>query len=107
MTLNEKIVMLTSLLSNDPVVPSQEVLTVYLQIAEQEILAWRYSYGTAPDSLPAEFEMTQIYAVLAGLTNAGAEGETNHSENGITRTFRHDSMLAYIHANVRPVCKVV
>ncbi len=107
MTINEKLAMLTSLLSNDPVIPSNEQLTVYLQLAEQEILAWRYSYGTAPAELPSEFEVTQIYAVLAGLSYSGAEGETNHSENGITRTFRHDSMLTYIHANVRPICKVV
>ena len=107
MTLNEKLVLLSSLLANDPVVPSQELLTAYLQLAEQEILAWRYSYGTAPSELPSEFEVTQIYAVLAGLSYSGAEGETNHSENGITRTFRHDSMLTYIHANVRPICKVV
>jgi hypothetical protein len=107
MTLNEKLVLLSSLLANDPVVPSQELLTAYLKMAEQEILSWRYSYGTAPTEVPAEFEITQIYAVLAGLSNAGAEGETNHSENGISRTFRYDSMLAYIHANVRPICKVV
>ena len=107
MTTAEKVTMLASLLSNDPVVPTNEMLTVYLQIAEKEILAWRYSYGDAPAEVPAEFEMVQVYAVLAGLTTSGAEGEVAHSENGISRTFRHDSMIAYIHANVRPICKVV
>lgn len=108
MTIGDKVAMLTSLLAQDPVVPSTETLTVYLELAGKEILSWRYSYGgTIPDEVPAEFEVTQIYAVLAGLTNSGAEGETQHSENGIVRTFKRDSMLAYIRANVRPICKVV
>ena len=108
MTLNEKLTLLLSLMENDPVKPSQDVLTAYLAMAKQEILAWRYSYGeTMPDEVPAEYEITQIYAVLAGFTTSGVEGETSHTENGITRAFRYDSMLAYIHANVRPICKVV
>lgn len=104
---SEKLTMLRTLISGDEVVPDEDTLTTYLKIAAKEIMSWRYSYGTAPEELPEEFDMTQIYAVLAGLTTSGAEGETSHSENGINRVFRHVDMLAYIRANVRPLCKVV
>lgn len=109
MTDVDKASMLATLLKNDVEKPDSETLHVYLDIAKHEILNWRYSLGSSaiPEELPAEYEMTQIYAVLAGLTTSGAEGETAHSENGISRTFKHADMLAYIRANVRPLCKVV
>lgn len=110
MTQTQKVEMLRTLLSNDDAAPDDDVLAAYLNVAESEILSWRYSFSTdndVPQSCPPEYEMTQIHAVLAGLTTSGGEGETAHSENGISRTFRYPDMMAYVRANVRPICKVV
>ena len=109
MTDQDKLGMLTSLIKGDVVQPDAETLAAYLQIAKQEIIGWRYSYNPSADvtEVPAEYEMTQVFAVLAGLTTSGAEGETAHSENGISRTFKHADMIAYIRAHVPPLCKVV
>lgn len=108
MTTGEKLDVLKSLLQNDLTIPTDEMLLVYLKLSQQEILSWRYGYlKNIPETVPVEFETTQIYAVLAGLSNSGSEGESSHSENGIVRQFKRDSMLAYIRANVRPICKVV
>ncbi len=109
MTNMEKVAMLTSLVKGDVVPPDEETLTAYLNIAEQEIISWRYSLSNVSGvtAVPPEYEMTQVFAVLAGLTTSGAEGETAHSENGISRTFKHADMIAYIRAHVPPMCKVV
>ena len=110
MTQTQKVETLRALLSNDETAPDDDVLAVYLSVAEHEILSWRYSFSedvTVPQCCPPEYEMTQIYAVLAGLTTSGGEGETAHSENGISRTFRYPDMMSYVRANVRPICKVV
>ena len=84
------------------------LLTTYLTIAKQEILSWRYAYSEeAPSVVPAEFEITQIYAVIAGFSQRGAENEGNHNENGISRTFHYTDMLDYVRANVPALVRVV
>lgn len=105
MTRDEKLEMLTLLLDADDA--AAEKLDAYLQIAGKEILAWRYSYAARmPDEVPEEYEMTQIQAVMAGFNMSGAENQTQHSENGITRSFRYADMLAYIRSHVIPFAGV-
>lgn len=111
MSNDEKLAMLMSLLGA-PVCGSssnfEETLKAYLTAAEKEILAWRYSYSAqSVDSVPPEYEMTQIYAVIAGYSQSGAEGQMTHSENGIARTFKYPDMIRYIRTNVIPLCGVM
>ena len=105
MTDKQKLEMLKSMLgvSDD----SQDaVLRTYLQAAQNEILAWRYSYEEGweetYDEVPPEYEITQISAVVAGFTIRGAEGQASHRENEIYRTFRYEDMVAYIRNHVIP-----
>ena len=57
-------------------------------------------------TVPERYDGTQIYAVVAGYTHAGAEGQTAHSENGISRTFKYSDMVDYIHNNVTAIVRV-
>ena len=83
-------------------------ISTYLTIAGREILTWRYSYGTTEvTEVPADYEMTQIYAVVAGYSQSGAENQRQHTENGISRVFRYEDMIQYIRANVIPFAKVL
>ena len=109
MTAEEKLSMVKTLLGvSGEDEARDERIAVYLSVAGKEILAWRYSYGTETvEEVPAEYEMTQVNAVVAGYSQSGAEGELVHSENGISRTFKYADMLQYIRANVIPLAKVV
>lgn len=83
-------------------------IMAYLRAAEHEILHWRYGYANVmPASVPEEFEMTQIFAVIAGYGQIGAEGQTKHSEGAIERIYKHDNMLSYIHANVPAIVRCI
>lgn len=83
-----------------------EVIAVYLHAAKHEILQWRYSYAsTIPDDVPVEYEMTQVFAVIDGFSQIGAEGEVKHSEGSIARTFSYDTMIAYIRSHVVPIVR--
>ena len=91
-------------------IPSDQTLTTYIKLSESEILSWMYHLvGGVPDSVdgvPDKYETIQIYAVLAGWTHAGAEGQQVSIENGVHRHFGYKDMLDYIHNNVLPYARV-
>ena len=91
-------------------VPSDETINEYIALSKNEILQWMYHLvGGVPSdvtAVPTKYETVQIYSVVAGWTQAGAEGEQTHIENGVHRHFRYSDMLDYIHNNVLPYVRV-
>ena len=107
MTLLEKATYVAAILGMDiEDETNQEILITYLQAAESEILAWRYPSGSTVTEVPTEYDMTEVFAVVAGYSQQGAEGQTYHAENGITRTFAYSDMVDYIRKHVIPLCGV-
>ena len=84
-------------------------LSVYLTLAKEGILNKMYPYKRPEgiEEVPAKYEQVQIMAVVVGLTVAGAEGQTSHSENGIGRGFAYPTMLEYINSHVLTVVEVL
>lgn len=83
-------------------------LTAYLTLSGKEILAWRYAEREgAPLDVPTEYESTQVFAVVAGYSQSGAENQTIHRENGISRTFVYADMVSYIRSHVTPLVGVM
>lgn len=110
MTDAEKIATLKVLLDDGGEVPSDTKLQKYLDLSKAEILAWMYHLigGVPTDvtAVPSRYEGTQIYAVVAGYTHAGSEGQSRHTENGISRDFLYEDMIGYIHNHVLPYVRV-
>jgi len=110
MTDAQKLETLKVLLDDGGEMPSDEKLNTYLTLAANEILAWKYHLiGGIPASVTDVFptdEGAQIYAVVAGYTHAGAEGESQHIENGVHRHFLYEDMLGYIRNHVLPYVRV-
>ena len=110
MTDAEKLTVIKTLLDDGGEMPSDEKLNTYIQIAGQEILAWKYHLiGGVPDDVtevPAAEDVTHIYAVVAGYTHAGSEGEKQHNENSVNRVFVYADMVDYIRNNVLPYVRV-
>ena len=110
MTDAEKLTVIKTLLDDGGEMPSDEKLNTYIHIAGQEILAWKYHLiGGVPDDVtevPAAEDITHIYAVVAGYTHAGSEGEKQHNENSVNRVFVYADMVDYIRNNVLPYVRV-
>lgn len=110
MTDAQKLLTVKTLLEDGGDVPSDEKLNTYIAVAGNEILAWMYHLvGGVPSNVtavPSKYEGVQVYAVVVGYTQAGAEGEQTHIENGVQRHFRYSDMLDYIHNNVLPFVRV-
>ena len=109
MTVYEKIAMVKTMIDipeDDPT--EDQIIGAYLKAAALEIINWRYSYAKQkPECVPDEYEMTQVFAVIAGYTQAGAEGETTHDEGSIRRIYKHESMIGYIRAHVIPIVRCI
>ena len=90
--------------------PDDEKLNTYITLSGNEILAWKYHLvGGVPANVtdvPTVDEGAQIYAVIAGYTHAGAEGEQTHIENGVHRHFIYEDMIGYIRNHVLPYVRV-
>ena len=110
MTDAEKLTVIKTLLDDGGEMPSDGKLNTYITIAGQEILEWKYHLvGGVPDTVtavPSKDEIAQIYAVVAGYTHAGSEGQDTHTENGVTRRFVFDDMRDYIRNNANAIVRV-
>ena len=111
MTDAEKISTLKTLLDDGSgVLPSDAKLLTYLALSKAEILQWKYHLvGGVPTDItdvPAKDENAQIFAVVAGYSHAGAEGESTHIENGVHHTFLYEDMIGYIRNHVMPIVRV-
>lgn len=84
-------------------------LTVYLALAEKEVIGYKYSVvGVSQEAtVPPEDEVTLIMACAAGFGHKGAPDETMHDENGINRSWVHSDMVDYIHSFVLPYARLI
>ena len=86
---------------------SDDVLVSYLAIAGQKILNRAYPYDDTISEVPRRYGFLQCEIATYLLNKRGAEGETSHSENGISRGYENadvpDSMLS----DVIPHCGLV
>lgn len=85
MTQDEKITQLQVLLSPDT--PTDEDLVALLLITQGAILNQRYPFSTDLTDVPSRYEYIQLQMCVALYNKKGAEGQTAHSENGISRTY--------------------
>ena len=77
-----------------PDTDTDEVLDGVLADAEALVLNRMYPFGY-PDgmSVPTRYERIQIQLAAELYSKRGAEGQTGHSENGITRSWSESSPL--------------
>lgn len=91
MTDSEKVEALKGL-CEDSSAYADSVYLAYLNYAGQKILNRRFPFDKESRSgaVPNEYVYTQIELACAMLMKRGAEGESEHSENGVKRTYRSE-----------------
>lgn len=103
MTENEKLERLVALISPDTA--SNDLLLNLLEQAEGIILNRRYPFG-APEgtTLSALHEQIQLRMAVELFNKMGAEGQTEHAENGVTRKWEAGDISPSLLRLVIPVC---
>lgn len=74
-------------LTDNGVVPSDAILTDCIESAKHAILSRRFPYGEYPDEVEERYKDLQYRLAIAAYNKEGAEFETSHSENGVSRTW--------------------
>lgn len=103
MTNEEKIEKLAVLISPDTA--TNELLLFLLEQSEGIILNRRYPFGTPEGAtLSPLHEQIQIRIALELFTKMGAEGQTQHQENGVNRTWEAGDVSPSLLRHIIPVC---
>lgn len=99
---NEKIAMVKSFTGEK----DHEVISAYLYMAGKKICGLAYPFDEVTE-VPAKYEHLQIEAAVYLLNKRGGEGETSHSENGISRSYENADLPDSMLRSITPMCRVV
>lgn len=87
---------------------SDDVLSTYLDIASRKILNRAYPYAKSTTHIvPLEYEYLQCEIASYLLNKRGAEGQTSHSENGISRSYESADVPESMLKDIVPFCGVI
>lgn len=84
-----------------------ELLLMYLTDAERAILNRLYPMDDTPYTIPVRYESRQIEIAAYLYNKRGAEGETSHSENGISRSYENGSIPNSMLSDIIPFGSVI
>jgi hypothetical protein len=86
---------------------TDEVLSTYLLIAGRKIIARAYPYKDDVTEVPPQYDYLQCEIAAYLLNKRGAEGQTSHSENGITRSYENADVPSSMLKVVTPHCGII
>ena len=104
MTHEEKLQLLKAMVGESD---TEEVLLTYLKIAGQKIINRAYPYGTEDPEVPTRYDFLQCEIAAYLLNKRGAEGQTSHSENGISRNYESADVPESLLGAVTPMIGVI
>lgn len=102
MTNEEKLSRFEVLISPDTA--DTDLLNFLLEQAEGIILTRRYPFGAPEDAtVPPRYEHIQLQIAVELFSKMGAEGQTAHNENGISRTYEAADVSPSLLRRITPV----
>lgn len=103
MTEIDKISMVTAMTGET----NEATVLAYLDIAGSKICHKAYPFAETEMNVPPKYDYTQVEIAVYLLNKRGAEGETSHSENGISRTYENADIPASLLREVLPMASVI
>ena len=86
---------------------SDDVLISYLKIAGEKIINRAYPYDDTVTEVPRRSGVLQCEIAQYLLNKRGAEGQTAHSENGVSRTYASADVPESLMSEVIPHVEVL
>ena len=85
----------------------ETIINAYLDIAAQKILARAYPFDSSVTEVPLRYKLLQCEIAAYLINKRGAEGQTGHSENGISRSYENADVPETIMSAITPQCGVI
>lgn len=86
---------------------SDGVVSAYLKIAGNKICRKAYPFDPAVTEVPEQYSLLQVEIAVYLLNKRGADGESAHSENGISRTYENGDVPPSMLRQIVPMCGVL
>ena len=84
-----------------------DTLLTYLHIAGNKVLKRAYPFDDTVTEVPARYAYNQVEIAAYLLNKRGAEGQTAHSENGISRSYEDGDVPPTLLREIVPCASVV
>lgn len=78
-----------------------------LESAKAVILSRRFPFGEQPTEIEDKYKDLQIRIAVEMFSKRGAEGETSHSENGVSRSYASANVSEDLLKEITPKVSVV
>lgn len=103
MNMSEKLLQMKRRIEPDTV--SDDLLSDLLNQAGAIVLNRRFPFGYLEGmAVPSQYEQVQVAIALELYAKQGAEGQTAHSENGISRTYEAGDVSPSLIKQIVPMC---
>lgn len=84
-----------------------DTVSAYLSLAGDKICRRAYPFDPAVTEVPEQYGFTQVEIAVYLLNKRGAEGETAHSENGISRSYEDGDVPSSLLRQIVPMAGVL
>lgn len=85
---------------------SSDVVTAYLGLAQQIVFEKAFPYGNWPEVMPPQYDGVHVEITVYLINKRGAEGETVHLENGVSRHWEDGSLPGSLMRRIIPFAGV-
>lgn len=103
MTDTEKLTMLKAMTGEK----DESVLSTYLSIAGNKVLKRAYPFNSTITVVPDRYAYNQVEIAAYLVNKRGAEGETAHSENGISRSYEDGDVPPTLLREIVPCASLI
>lgn len=86
---------------------SDGVVSAYLNIAGNKICRKAYPFDPTVTEVPEQYSLLQVEIAVYLLNKRGAEGQTGHTENGISRSYESGDVPESMLRQVVPMAGVL
>lgn len=85
----------------------ESVLSTYLSIAGNKVCRKAYPFNPTVTTVPDQYAHIQVEIAVYLLNKRGAEGQTAHSENGISRSYEDGDVPPTLLRDIVPFASVM
>lgn len=86
---------------------NDDVLEDFLESAKAVILSRRFPFGEQPTEIESKYKDLQIRIAVEMYNKIGVEGQTSHSENGVSRSYSSANVSEELLREITPKVGVV